>query len=39
MSIGAKGTEIEIIAEKLKSSVMNQEQALVFLTELRQQQS
>ncbi|MBO0472599.1 hydroxymethylglutaryl-CoA reductase, degradative [Enterococcus ureasiticus] len=36
MSIGAKGAEIEIIADKLKSGLMNQEQALEFLLELRQ---
>lgn len=36
MSIGAKGAEIEIIAEKLKTGLMNQEQALNFLTDLRQ---
>ncbi|OEG14924.1 hydroxymethylglutaryl-CoA reductase, degradative [Enterococcus quebecensis] len=36
MSIGAKGSEIDLIAEKLKSGLMNQEQALAFLLELRQ---
>ncbi|MGX7148981.1 hydroxymethylglutaryl-CoA reductase, degradative [Enterococcus ureasiticus] len=36
MSIGAKGAEIEIIADKLKSGLMNQEQALAFLLELRE---
>lgn len=36
MSIGAKGAEIELIAEKLKTGVMNQEQALAFLLTLRQ---
>lgn len=36
MSVGAKGTEIDIIAEKLKIGLMNQEQALNLLTDLRQ---
>ncbi|WP_430601785.1 hydroxymethylglutaryl-CoA reductase, degradative [Enterococcus sp. DIV0724b] len=35
MSVGAKGAEIEIIAERLKTGVMNQEKALAFLLELR----
>ncbi|MGX7262428.1 hydroxymethylglutaryl-CoA reductase, degradative [Enterococcus crotali] len=36
MSIGAKGTEIDVIAEKLKQGTMNQEQASAFLIKLRQ---
>lgn len=36
MSVGAKGTEIDIIAEKLKTGLMNQEKALALLLELRQ---
>lgn len=36
MSVGAKGTEIDIIAEKLKTGLMNQDKALAFLLELRQ---
>ncbi|MGM0217326.1 hydroxymethylglutaryl-CoA reductase, degradative [Enterococcus sp. AZ126] len=36
LSIGAKGSEIEIIADKLKNGIMNQEQAATFLLELRQ---
>ncbi|MGX7139287.1 acetyl-CoA C-acetyltransferase [Enterococcus silesiacus] len=36
MSVGAKGTEIEVLAGKLKTGLMNQEQALAFLIKLRQ---
>ncbi|MBO0422790.1 hydroxymethylglutaryl-CoA reductase, degradative [Enterococcus plantarum] len=36
MSVGAKGPEVDIIAEKLKTGLMNQEKALAFLLELRQ---
>lgn len=36
MSIGAKGDEIELITEKLKTGMMNQEQALAYLLALRQ---
>lgn len=36
MSVGAKGSEIDIVVAKLKSGAMNQEQALAFLLELKQ---
>lgn len=36
MSIGAKGSEIEHITKKLKTGTMNQEQALAYLSEIRQ---
>lgn len=36
MSVGAKGPEVDIIAEKLKAGLMNQEKALTLLLELRQ---
>ncbi|MBO0439450.1 hydroxymethylglutaryl-CoA reductase, degradative [Candidatus Enterococcus ikei] len=36
MSVGAKGSEIETVAEKLKTGLMNQEQALAFLLDIRQ---